>query len=131
MKSVSRVLSAVVATTAAGLIAVVAPAAAAAAPAHDDVSAAASFCTASTSGSTVSGNCTIDTFLGQFGATFNGTVQSDGYGSGAITMKAGVLGNRTGTWTGGPFHSGQTATITYSIPSPVGAFTGTLAVDIA
>lgn len=129
MKSVSRVLSAVVATAAAGLIAVVAPGAAVAAPAPD-VSAAASFCTATTSGDTVSGNCTIDTFLGQFGATFTGTIQSNGYGSGAITMKAGFLGNRTGTWTGGPFLSGQTATITYSIPSPVGAFTGSLAVDI-
>jgi hypothetical protein len=129
VKTVSRVLSAVVATTAAGLIAVVAPAAATAAPAPD-VSAAASMCTASTSGNTVSGSCTIDTFLGQFGATFNGTIQTNGYGSGAITMKAGILGNRTGTWTGGPFLSGQTATITYSIPSPVGAFTGSLAVDI-
>lgn len=129
MKSVSRVLTAAVATAAAGLIAVVVPATATAAPAPD-VSAAASFCTASTSGNTVSGNCTIDTFLGQFGATFTGTIRSDGYGSGAITMKAGVLGSRTGTWTGGPFLSGQTATITYSIPSPVGAFTGSLAVDI-
>ena len=128
MKSVSRVLSVVATAAAAGLIAV-APATAAAAPAPD-VTAAASFCTASTSGNTVSGNCTIDTFLGQFGATFTGTIQSNGYGSGAITMKAGFLGNRTGTWTGGPFLSGQTATITYSIPSPVGAFTGSLAVDV-
>lgn len=129
MNSVSRVLSAVVATTAAGLIAVVAPAAATAAPAPT-VSAAESFCTASTAGTTVSGSCTIDTFLGAFGATFTGTIQTNGYGSGTITMQAGVLGTRTGSWTGGPFLSGQTATITYSIPSPVGAFTGSLDVDI-
>lgn len=45
-------------------------------------------------------------------------------------MRAGFLGTRTGTWTGGPFLSGSTATVTYTVPSPVGPFTGSFQVDI-
>ncbi len=134
MKPVFRTLMVGAAAAAAGLLAV-APAAAAspaeaAAPAAVSASASDFDCTASTSGNTVTGDCTLGTILGSFGATFTGTIQSDGNASGSITLKAGFLGNRTGTWSGGPFTSGSTATVNYSVPTPIGAFTGTFQVDI-
>ncbi|HEU5472539.1 MAG TPA: hypothetical protein VFV67_17970 [Actinophytocola sp.] len=127
MKPVSRALLAGAGLAVAGVLAVAAPAAAVApAPA-----AASDFsCTASTSGNTVTGSCQLDTRLGTFGATFTGTMRADGYASGTITMRAGILGTRTGNWSGGPFTRGSTATVNFSIPSPLGPIDGSFQVDI-
>jgi hypothetical protein len=133
MKSIIRVLVAGAGIAAAGLLAVASPAAAATPTAATPVSASAAqsdFCTASVSGTTVTGNCTLSTILGSFGATFTGTVQANGNASGQIVLRAGFLGTRHGTWTGGPFLPGQTATVNYTVGTPLGPVNGSFQVPI-
>jgi hypothetical protein len=123
MKLTSRALLAGVGAAAALALATT-PALASSAPAATSVS---DFCQASTSGSTVTGNCTTDTPFGTFGATFSGTFGSDGYGSGTITFQGGPVGDMNGTWTGGPFTGGP-ATINYTVQSPAGPISGSFEV---
>ena len=128
MKPISRLIMAGVGLAVAGVLAAASPAAAAPAPA--EVGASAWSCSASANGSTVTGNCTLDTFLGRFGATFSGNLRTDGYGSGTIVLQAGFLGTRTGSWSGGPFLRGATATVDYSVPTPLGPINGQFTVPI-
>ncbi|TDP92891.1 hypothetical protein [Labedaea rhizosphaerae] len=130
MKRISRAVLVGVGVAAAGVLAVAGPASAATAPVTA-TQAAADFCTASTSGSTVNGSCTLSTPLGNFGSTFSGTVQADGNASGDITLNAGIFGNQHGTWTGGPFLPGQTATVNYTVSTPVGPVSGSFQVPIS
>jgi hypothetical protein len=130
MKRISRAVLVGVGVAAAGMVAVAGPASAATAPVTANVQAAADFCTASTSGNTVNGSCTLSTPLGDFGSTFSGTFQTNGYGSGDITLNAGIFGSQHGTWTGGPFLPGQTATVNYTVDTPAGPVNGSFQVPI-
>lgn len=129
MKIITKTLAVGAGVVAAGLLAVAGPASAAAAPAAAPASAS-DFCTASTSGNTVTGSCTLNTPIGDFGAVFNGTIQTDGNASGDITLQGGIFGNQHGTWTGGPFLPGQTATVNYTVDTPAGPVNGSFQVPI-
>ncbi len=124
-----RVTYGVLAAAAAAAAIVAGPSAAfAAAPASSSV-APHSTCTATTSGSSVSGGCTISTGVGTFGSTFSGTFGSNGQGSGSIVLHGGALGNMNGTWTGGSFTS-SSATVNYTVQTPAGPVSGSFPVSV-
>ncbi|MFF9042109.1 hypothetical protein ACF090_42365 [Streptomyces sp. NPDC014892] len=130
MKLAARVM--LVGAGAVAAAAVAAAPAAAATPAVAPVaetSAAAPSCSASVSGNKVSGTCAVSTPLGTLSATFTGTIAADGTGSGTITLKGGVLGSVSGSWSGGKF-TGAQATINYSVPTPLGPINGTITVNL-
>lgn len=101
----------------------------AATPVHQGTVVPASACTATTSGSSVSGSCEISTEFGSFGSTFTGTFGSNGQGSGSIVLEGGVIGNMNGTWTGGSFLS-SSATVNYTVQTPAGPVSGSFPVTV-
>ncbi len=124
-----RVAYGVLAVAAAAGAVIAGPSAAfAAAPATGTVTPA-SACTATTAGISVSGSCTVSTSLGSFGGTFTGTIGLDGMASGTIVLHGGVLGDMNGTWTGGLFN-GPSATIDYTVQTPVGSVSGSFTVSV-
>ncbi|TDV37778.1 hypothetical protein [Actinophytocola oryzae] len=123
MKSVSRLLL-TGAGAAVALALAAAPASAAAEVTAAPASVASQACTWEITETTVSGSCSITTPLGPITSSFEGTLQADNTASGALAVDAGRLGSFDGSWHGGPFVSGETATIHYTATSPLGTTSG-------
>jgi hypothetical protein len=130
MKSVSRVLLTGAGVAAAfALAAAPASAAVAGTPAPVSVNAAQA-CTWQVTSSVVKFGCSVSLpLIGSVSGSFSGTFHADGTASGTVVFKSAV-GSINGTWNGGPFVSGQKATIHYSASTPIGPVSGTVVVDV-
>lgn len=123
MKSVSRLLLTSAGAVAA-LVLAVAPASASPEASSAPASATAQACTWEITETTVSGTCSVPTPIGLVSSSFDGALHPDNTASGSLVLDAGRFGSFDGAWDGGPFVSGETATVHYTATTPLGSISG-------